>query len=195
MLEKYGHAQYANWEKTKQTWASKSDEEKDKYAKEASERQRAFSPEKRAEINARVTKGHLEKYGVACPANLGYGGYSAIASSLFEIIDDGAAQFRPKNDLEFKVGKVSVDFCRGNQVIEFFGDYWHANPSVYMADHVIARKKKTAKQIQLEDAERIAKIEAAGYQVKIVWEREYRRNPEKVIQECKEFLNAAHEKQ
>jgi very-short-patch-repair endonuclease len=64
-----------------------------------------------------------------------------------------------------------------------------------MADHVIARKKKTAKQIQLEDAERIAKIEAAGYQVKIVWEREYRRNPEKVIQECKEFLNAAHEKQ
>jgi G:T-mismatch repair DNA endonuclease (very short patch repair protein) len=195
MLEKYGHAQYANWEKTKQTWADKSDEEKDKYARETSERQRAFSPEKRAEITNRVVAGHIKKYGVACPANLKpQFGSSKIASALFSALDSEHAEFKPKT-AEHAIEKLLVDFRVGAAVIEFYGDYWHANPQKFKPEDVVGKGKWPAKSVWQKDAERIAKIEAAGYKVKVVWERDYRRNPERAIQECKEFLSAIHQNQ
>lgn len=190
LLAKHGNACWANTEKTKQTWANKSDEEKDKYAMETSIRQKAFPTEKRKEITDRIGKQHLEKYGTICPANRNNRGYSKIGVSLFEKLDSADAIFKPKTSSEKLIGRSCVDFCVGQKVIEVFGDYWHANPAVYVADYNNARKKMRAVEIWAADAERIKKIEEAGYQVKIVWERDYKRNPARVIQECKEWLSS-----
>jgi len=188
LFTKHGNEYWANTAKTKQTWTNKSDEEKDRYAAEVSRKQRSFSPEKRKEITDRVCKHHLEKYGTACPANIG-GGFSKISTSLFEAIALDSAIFKPKHEKEKLIGRSCVDFCIGDKVIEFYGDYWHANPKVYDAGHLIQRKKMMASDIWAKDAERVQKIEESGYKVKIVWEREFRRHPERVIKECREWLS------
>lgn len=190
LLKKYGHKQFANWEKTKQTWAQKPDEEKDRYARETSERQKSFSKEKRKEITERIARNHLKKYGTVCPANRNNRGFSKIGTQLFWALDTGNSIFKPKTPNEKLVGRSCVDFCDGNKVIEFFGDYWHSNPAVYQTEYFNARKKMKAADIWQKDAERIQKIKDAGYQVKIVWERDFKRHPEKVIQECKEWLSS-----
>lgn len=188
LLKKHGNAYWANTEKTKRTWANKSDEAKDQYARETSARQKAFSPEKRKEITDRIGKMHLEKYGTVCPANRGGRGFSKIGAEMFLALDKEGASYKPKSP-EKSIGRVNVDFCLGSKVIEFYGDYWHANPAVYDPTYIISRKRMTASEIWARDAERIKKIEAEGYQVKIVWERNFRRNPAKVIKECKEWLS------
>ena len=190
LMKKYGHKQFANWEKTKKTWEQKSDEEKDRYARETSARQKAFPPEKRKDITDRIARHHLEKYGTVCPANRNNRGFSKIGTQLFWSLDTGRSIFKPKMSNEKLVGRSCVDFCNGDKVVEFFGDYWHANPSVYPEEYFNARKKMKAVQIWQKDAERLQKIRDAGYKVKVVWERDFKRNPEKVIQECKEWLSS-----
>ena len=189
LLEKYGHPQYANWEKTKNTWAQKPDDEKDRYARETSLRQKSFAPEKRREITERIARSHLEKYGTVCPANKNNSGFSKIGTQLFLALDTGKSVFKPKTPNEKLIGRSCVDFCDGNKVIEFFGDYWHSNPVIYPEEYFNARKKMKASEIWQKDAERIKKITDAGYQVKIVWERDFKRNPQKIIQECLEWLS------
>lgn len=188
-LEKYGHAQYANWDKTKQTWAEKSDEEKDAYAKWSSEMQLAFPEEKKKAISDKIVAGHLEKYGVACPANLyPQHGSSKISARLFEALSIDDAEYKPKTK-EHSVGRLLVDFRIGTKVIEFYGDYWHANPAKFKPDDVVGKGQWPAKTVWKKDADRIKAIEEQGYQVKIVWERDFKRHPDKVIQECKDWLN------
>ena len=63
---------------------------------------------------------------------------------------------------EFNV--ITVDFKVGNKIIEFYGDFWHANPKLYESDFVFERDnmKKTAKLIQDRDISRVKKIEDFG---------------------------------
>jgi hypothetical protein len=71
------------------------------------------------------------------------------------------------------------DFAYKNKIIEFNGDYWHANPSKY-SEHTLIRCGKTPHTARyVWDRDR-AKIEAArihGYTVYIIWEEEYLKYP------------------
>jgi hypothetical protein len=59
-----------------------------------------------------------------------------------------------------------------NKIIEFDGDYWHG------------RKRGN----QQRDKERDDKLIEAGYEVLHIKERDYKKEPHKIIEECKEFL-------
>lgn len=79
-----------------------------------------------------------------------------------------------------------------NICVEFFGDYWHANPKKYKATDVISYPNKTkrlAKDIWTADAIRIDNLTRMGYNVLIVWEQDYYKNSkeliEKTVQEIK----------
>lgn len=191
LLEKYGHAQYANWEKTKQTWLDKTDEEKNRYAIETSRRLMAISPENKHRINETIRNTMQERYGVSNGFALRSSntGYSKIASSLFEAIDPGDAYFKPKTH-EKTINRLQPDFVVGNKIIEFFGDYWHQNPTLYDANNVIQQNGKSAATIWEHDRLRLDRLVNAGYQVKIVWELDFKRHPEKIIEECKAWLNS-----
>jgi len=123
-------------------------------------------------------------------------GHSAIADDLFQQV----AIYHPdihygKNEKEIKVnGKVYWLDCLLEEkklVIEFYGDYWHGNPSIYNDTYEIKRGNKTFTVMETHEADRLRvdNIGSRGYQVKVVWENDYRKNKEAIIQECIAFLN------
>ena len=62
-----------------------------------------------------------------------------------------------------------------NTIYEFFGDYWHCNPDLYKDDYFNEIKLKTAKQIREEDSLRFKIFRELGYNIKFVWENDYKK--------------------
>jgi hypothetical protein len=83
----------------------------------------------------------------------------------------------------------SYDLTIGNKIIEFNGDYWHANPSIYQKDWFNKTKKVLASELWEYDAKKIKLAESHGYKVHTIWENDYLQNPKETIQKCLEFLN------
>jgi very-short-patch-repair endonuclease len=193
LLKKHGREDYANWEKTKQTWVNKSEEEVTAHGKKISDNWEAKSAEqKKTEIKKReATK--LEKYGmpgwkIAYDASSGR--RSGIAEEFCSIVNVSTG-----GNLIFGTKELSIDnkfydlACVENKkIIEFYGNYWHACPKKYGPNEVVGRKGQTALQIWDADAAKIKLAEDHGYQVKVIWESEYKKNPKKVVDECITWL-------
>lgn len=64
-------------------------------------------------------------------------------------------------------------------IVEFYGNYWHANPKKYKATDIV-HHNKTAKEIWKYDKERMEILEKS-YRVIIVWQDEYILNKDKTI--------------
>lgn len=81
-------------------------------------------------------------------------------------------------------------------IIEFYGDYWHANPLNYNSSDIV-HHDTTAKDIWIRDKERIQKFNRVvgndgncfGYNVEIVWEHEYRHHKEEVLNRLDVLIN------
>lgn len=190
LLEKHGREDYANWDKSKETWANKSEEAVVAHGKIIGDNWSAKPEEqKRAEIEKRRAT-NIKKYGMECPGNLNvFAGYSKMASSLFQQLDiNQNADYKPKNKEFSLLGKL-FDFRIGQKLIEFNGDYWHANPKKRSADFLVGRaRKRTAAEIWEADAKKIKLAEDAGYEVKVVWESDFKKNPKRVVEECLVWL-------
>ncbi|WP_407308185.1 hypothetical protein [Acinetobacter sp.] len=129
-------------------------------------------------------------------------GQSTISKKLFTQIHQSGARWGKKsedNSGEMMVvlsekKKAMIDFSLGNKLIEFYGDYWHANPKKYKSGDKIyqggTRKYTLVENKWEEDFKREARLKELGYELHIVWEDDFRKNPEKVIKECKNFLNS-----
>ena len=86
------------------------------------------------------------------------------------------------------------DFCWKNKIIEFFGTYWHCDPShpkYGVPGFYIRRgsKKYTAASVWKIDKWRIEELQKSGYEVLVIWESEWNKSPEETIQKCLDFLN------
>ena len=59
------------------------------------------------------------------------------------------------------------DIVSGNKIIEYNGDYWHANPTIYEETHSFKRNKKvmTAKDIWQKDQNKLTTAINNGYEV------------------------------
>lgn len=121
---------------------------------------------------------------------------SKTSQELFENFKFDGERFSNKNgELRILLNSgrhVSFDYALRNKVIEFYGDVWHANPAMFDADDMplkFVNRSVTAQEIQQKDAKRTAEIKELGYEVLVVWESEYRKNKEKVIEECSTYLN------
>lgn len=64
-------------------------------------------------------------------------------------------------------------------IIEFNGDYWHANPQLYKETAII--RGKTAVDIWNRDKLKMQTVIDLGFRTYIVWEQEFRRNKEETI--------------
>lgn len=69
-----------------------------------------------------------------------------------------------------------------NLIIEYFGDYWHCNPSKYKSDYYNDKKGKTAKEIWEYDKMKVDLIKSYGYNLEIIWESELKYNNQKLIE-------------
>lgn len=115
--------------------------------------------------------------------------YSKISQELYwgiyELLDDKDVQFAQLlNGTKDETGKnhemqvctslgtFVVDFVQYNKIIEFDGDYWHSE----------------AKVNPERESRRAAGLTEQGYIVRRVREQDYKKNKQKVIQECLDFL-------
>lgn len=126
---------------------------------------------------------------------------SEVACIFFEQLFDRLSTrvnhecfFKPKTVEYFlsnKEGVIFVDFYdkSTNRVIEFYGDYWHANPAIYKAEWLNPTIKIQAQDIHIRDNERARKIiESFKKELLILWERDIRINREQQIERCINFL-------
>lgn len=79
------------------------------------------------------------------------------------------------------------------KLIEFNGDYWHANPNKYLADQIIKypnNVQKTACEVWEQDKLKIQTL--TRYPIikdhLIIWESDYKENKSEIIQKCINFL-------
>lgn len=82
----------------------------------------------------------------------------------------------------------SYDFTYNNKIIEFNGDFWHANPKYNKPDDIIRGLKITAQEKWNIDKQKIELANKNGYEVLTIWESDYNENKENVIKTCLKFL-------
>lgn len=121
-------------------------------------------------------------------------GFSKIASNLFAQIESLISNDRvsflylPKNSellLENKSRFYKYDFCIPELkfIIEFNGDIFHGNPQLFNESDCPNPYDKTltAKKMWLNDKEKIDLAKSKGFDVMVIWERDYRNGPKTSI--------------
>jgi G:T-mismatch repair DNA endonuclease (very short patch repair protein) len=131
-----------------------------------------------------------------------FGNHSDVSRRLFEEL-----QMRMTDELLFgdreltvrgkdRYFKLDCTIAGTKKAIEFFGDYWHANPRKYADNHPIRRLDEggfvTAQEIRARDAGRLQQLQDAGFDVLVVWEADYMDDPEGTVARCVAFLNTDH---
>jgi G:T-mismatch repair DNA endonuclease (very short patch repair protein) len=127
--------------------------------------------------------------------------FSNISQDLFEKICNidisikEESRYATNNDGEMRLelgDKIFLkpDFVYNKKIIEFYGDYWHCNPNLYDPGKIVRRgnKKYRASSIWKIDAWREKILKDSGYEVMIVWENEYNRDPEEIVNKCYNYL-------
>jgi hypothetical protein len=81
-------------------------------------------------------------------------------------------------ELKIPGTRYSADgYCtETNTVYEFYGDYWHGNPTVYKSKCWNKRKQKTAGELYQATLERENKIKSLGYNLITIWESDYNKS-------------------
>ena len=84
-----------------------------------------------------------------------------------------------------------MDVIIDKKIIEFNGDFWHANPNIYKKFDSIAGvgcPSKIAFEIWEADENRMDNLKRMGYSVMVVWEYDWLNNRERIIEEIKKYL-------
>jgi G:T-mismatch repair DNA endonuclease (very short patch repair protein) len=128
-------------------------------------------------------------------------GYSKIGeefvNSIIEILNkmgyDSSNILHGKNEKFIKtkegnVYKYDLTFSDSKKIIEFNGDFWHANPILFEGEYLNKPKKMTANEIWEYDSRKIKAAEDRGYKVFVIWEREYRKNKPLAIKSCLDYI-------
>lgn len=81
-----------------------------------------------------------------------------------------------------------IDMMR-KKCIEFNGDFWHCNPRLFKPEEIHRIKNKKASDIWENDKNKIDLVKSKGYDVLIIWESEYKKNPQQTLEKCIKFIN------
>lgn len=165
-INKYGEEEgYKKWQHKKDKWlktlSEKTDEEK-----------RAIN-RKKLYKNGSVSKGEKELFNQLCSKT----GLPLISQLVLNRYDDLTKIY-------------SFDICFQDKIIEYNGDFWHANPEKYNYNDYIKMPQKTIKASEIWESD-LKKIECAkqqGYKVLIVWEHNFKNNKDSIIEQCINFL-------
>lgn len=84
-----------------------------------------------------------------------------------------------------------VDVLAPNKIVEFYGDYWHANPVKYKDGDVLnfGDGDIFAKDIWKKDYERECYLKSIGYSILIIWENDWDKNKQKCVEELIKFYD------
>lgn len=89
-------------------------------------------------------------------------------------------------DLYFRLGSTQL-------IVEFNGDFWHANPQIYTENYMHPVCKKTAKEIWERDCQKLELAKKNNIEVYVVWQKDFinhkQRTIENTIKIIKEVFN------
>ena len=82
------------------------------------------------------------------------------------------------------------DIVYNKKIIEYNGDFWHANPKKYRpTDKVeLPNNPRLAREIWKQDEQKIKFAKNQGFDVLVIWESEFKKNNKEVIKQCIQFL-------
>jgi G:T-mismatch repair DNA endonuclease (very short patch repair protein) len=119
------------------------------------------------------------------------GGYkpSKIELQVQSMLDEMGAEYEP----EFHHGNFFYDFrIRGTSLlIEVNGDYWHANPKVYLNKELL---NETQKKMVRRDHYKRRVAREHGYYVLYLWEHDLKNQPDAVRVTLERYIKNAREK-
>jgi hypothetical protein len=81
---------------------------------------------------------------------------------------------------------VIYDIRHKKCIIEFNGDYWHANPNIYKDDTIIRGKK--AVDIRHKDMLKLKTVQDLGYKTLVVWESDFKNHKDSTIKQVCEWI-------
>lgn len=105
---------------------------------------------------------------------------------IFEILKDKGFEVAQQSRVSSRA--YFYDIMIGNKIIEYNGDYWHMNPKKFQNDDFNSRLNMLAEEKWGKDAEKINHAIECGYEVMIIWERDFKKDREAAIQKCLEFI-------
>lgn len=130
----------------------------------------------------------------------GGGSYSSISQRFIsEILEDSSNLkkfFYGKNEkkLSYKDGN-QIKYFRydltneeSKRIIEFNGDFWHGNPTLYKSNDYNPVLNKSYEEIKKYDNFKSLIAFNAGYSILTIWESDYLQNHDDVIIKCKDFI-------
>jgi len=123
-----------------------------------------------------------------------YSGYSKMSFTLFEEVEKSVNKklLYGKEERSIRGSSIYKVDClceQSKKIIEFNGDYWHANPKYYKPTDIIKGKRQFIASEKWEyDKKKLDELKDKGYDVMVVWEDDYRTNPDKILGMCIGFM-------
>lgn len=120
-----------------------------------------------------------------------FGEFSGRSLIEIEVYNFIKTNIEPRLKANVQIGSFIVDMIRDDKIIEFNGDFWHANPKNYKATDVlrgVGGPDKIAKDIWEAESKRLDTLSDMGYDVLIVWESDWHNDRENTINKIKHFL-------
>ena len=93
-----------------------------------------------------------------------------------------------RNVSEEKKKFYLYDMRLNNKIIEYNGDFWHANPNLYDQSFTCPYTNRTFDEIHERDNDKVNTAIRNGYVVLVVWESDYNLDKQGTIEKCKNFL-------
>lgn len=111
---------------------------------------------------------------------------------LYERLHNTFDKFLSKNSIKYLENNKNKwlfpdAIIFNDTIIEFNGDYWHANPTMYNDDDII--NNITAKEIRQLDKERYQKMNKLGYAIIVIWESAWKRDKDRLINDLINLFN------
>lgn len=90
----------------------------------------------------------------------------------------------------FNSGKKQYvyDIMANKKIIEYHGDFWHSNPDMYESEYLNPRTKIRAVDRWALDDLKLKFAQQQGYEVLVVWENDFKKNKNEIIDKCIQFL-------
>lgn len=130
-----------------------------------------------------------EKYTDFCKGRLSFfGGKSIIEEEVYQELKSKHHMLSQHPLFSFSGGAYDMGCLPSKKLIEFYGDYWHTNPEIY--DETFLIHGKEARDIWKKDEIKVKMAENNGYQVLIIWEKDWRMDKEAQISRALHFLNS-----
>lgn len=108
------------------------------------------------------------------------------------------AELLKSDGFELNSGRQMIEGCipdivhRDKKIIvEYYGDYYHCNPEIsrYTPDFWNKCKKMSAADVWRHDEERLQRLRDSGYTVTVVWESDFKWDPQSEVSRVQSLLN------